>query len=105
MPRGAHAGRRTVRVKTRFREPAQPGESTWWTSRPGRPAPVTLKGCWGRSPGFRVITLCPPSRWMWNQSPVARWGKDSPITVAGAAPDFECDAAALGTGFPINPVW
>ena len=37
-------------------------------------------------------------------SPVARWGKDSPITVAGAAPDFECDAAALGTGFPINPV-
>ena len=24
-----------------------------------------------------------------GKKPVARWGKDSPITVAGAAPDFE----------------
>jgi hypothetical protein len=35
---------------------------------------------------------------------VARWGKDSPITVAGAAPDFELNQAKLGTGFPINPL-
>ncbi len=35
---------------------------------------------------------------------MARWGKDSPITVAGAAPVFKFDQTELGTGFPINPV-
>ena len=57
-----------------------------------------LKECCGRSPGSRLSV---PARLPGKTSSGLR-GKNSPMTVAGAAPDF--DLAQAGTGFPFDPV-
>src|SRR5262249_20121340 len=57
--------------------------------------------CSGRSPGSRVVTLLRLPK-LWCAKPSGKLKKDSPPTVAGAAPDLLRQRMANRTGFPFG---